>query len=89
MSLTHSISSSLNGIRTSQKAMDVVSDNVSNVNTEGYSRKAYNQKTLVLSNGVSSGAISNTDLRQIDIKMRDQLRKATGLLQQLNVRTYN
>ena len=88
MSLTHSISSSLNGIRTSQKAMDVVSDNVSNVNTEGYSRKAYTQKTLVLNNGVSSGALSNTDLRQVDMKMRENLRKETGLLQQSSVRSY-
>jgi len=88
MSLTHSISSALNGIRTSQKAIDVVSENVSNVNTEGYSRKAYSQKTLVLNNGVSSGAISNTDLRQVDMKMRAQLRKETGILQEASVRTY-
>lgn len=88
MTLTHSINSSLNGIRTSQKAMDVVSENVSNVNTEGYSRKEYTQKTLVLNNGSYSGAISNTDLRQVDMKMREQLRKETGLLQQSNVRAY-
>lgn len=88
MSLTHSISSALNGIRTSQKAMDVVSENVSNVNTEGYSRKAYSQQTLVLNNGISSGALSNTDLRQVDMKMREYLRRETGLLQQSNVRSY-
>ena len=86
MSLTHSISSALNGIRTSQRAIDMVSENVSNVNTEGYSRKAYSQKTLVLNNGVASGAISNTDLRQVDIKMREQLRKETGILQEVSVR---
>ena len=88
MSLTHSISSALNGIRTSQRAIDMVSENVSNVNTEGYSRKAYSQKTLVLNNGVASGAISNTDLRQVDIKMREQLRKETGILQEVSVRSY-
>ena len=88
MTLTHSISSALNGIRTSQKAIDVVSENVSNVNTEGYSRKEYTQKTLVLNNGSYSGAISNTDLRQVDTKMREQLRKETGILQQSSVRSY-
>ena len=85
MSLSSSISSALNGIRTSQRAMDVVSENVSNIHTEGYSRKVYTQKTLVLNTGVSSGAVSNTDLRQVDMKMRDQLRKETGLLQESTV----
>lgn len=88
MSLSSSISSALNGIRTSQRAMDVVSENVSNVHTEGYSRKVYTQQTLVLNNGVSSGAISNTDLRQVDEKMLAQLRKETGILQEANVRVY-
>lgn len=88
MSLSSSISSALNGIRTSQRAMDVVSENVSNIHTEGYSRKVYTQKTLVLNTGVSSGAVSNTDLRQVDMKMRDQLRKETGLLQESSVRSY-
>ena len=88
MSLTHSISSALNGIRTSQRAIDVVSENVSNVNTEGYSRKVYTQKTLVLNNGLSSGAVSNTDLRQVDTKMLAQLRKETGILQEADVRVY-
>ncbi|MBO4519913.1 MAG: hypothetical protein J5787_01770 [Alphaproteobacteria bacterium] len=88
MSLSSSISSALNGIRTSQRAMDVVSENVSNVHTEGYSRKVYTQQTLVLNNGVSSGAISNTDLRQVDTKMLAQLRKETGILQEANVRVY-
>lgn len=88
MSLTHSISSALNGIRTSQRAIDVVSENVSNVHTEGYSRKVYSQKTLVLNNGLSSGAISNTDLRQVDTKLLAQLRKETGILQESSVRAY-
>lgn len=44
MALSSAISSALNGIRTSQKAIDVVSENVSNVNTEGYVRKAIPKK---------------------------------------------
>ncbi len=88
MALSSAISSALNGIRTSQKAIDVVSENVSNVNTEGYVRKSYSQKTLVLANGQMSGAISNTDLRQVDTKMVAQLRKETGILQASSVRVY-
>ena len=88
MALSSAISSALNGIRTSQKALDVVSENVTNVNTEGYNRKSYSQKTLVLNNGQMSGAISNTDLRQVDTKMVAQLRKETGILQASSVRVY-
>ena len=88
MSLSASISNALNGIRTSQRAMDVVSENVSNVNTEGYSRKVYTQQTLVLNNGISSGAVSNSDLRQVDMRLRDQLRTETGTLQASSVRAY-
>lgn len=88
MALSSAISSALNGIRTSQKAIDVVSENVSNVNTEGYARKSYSQKTLVLNNGQMSGAISNTDLRQVDTKMVAQLRRETGILQDSSVRVY-
>ena len=88
MALSSAISSALNGIRTSQKAIDVVSENVSNVNTEGYVRKSYSQKTLVLNNGQMSGAISNTDLRQVDTKMVAQLRRETGILQASSVRVY-
>ena len=88
MPLSSAISSSLNGIRTSQRAIDVVSENVSNVDTEGYSRKAYSQKTLVLTNGRMSGAISNTDLRQVDTKLVAQYRKESGILQSSSVRVY-
>ena len=88
MSLSASISNALNGIRTSQRALDVVSENVSNVNTEGYSRKVYTQQTLVLNNGISSGAVSNSDLRQVDMRMRNQLRTETGTLQASSVRAY-
>lgn len=88
MALSSAISSALNGIRTSQKAIDVVSENVSNVNTEGYVRKSYSQKTLVLNNGQMSGAISNTDLRQVDTKMVAQLRRETSILQASSVRVY-
>ena len=88
MSLSSSINSALNGIKTSQKAIDVVSSNISNVNTEGYTRKVYSQKTLVSGNGILCGAISNTDLRQVDTKMLAQLRTETGTLQKYNIRSY-
>lgn len=88
MALSSAINTALNGIRTSQRAIDVVSENVSNVNTEGYSKKVYSQKTLVLNNGQMSGAISNSDLRQVDAKLVAHYRTETGILQQQSVRGY-
>ena len=58
MSLSLAMNSALNGIKTSQNAIDLTSSNISNVNTEGYTRKVYKQSTLVLYDGRSSGAIS-------------------------------
>ena len=88
MALSSAINTALNGIRTSQRAIDVVSENVSNVNTEGYSKKIYSQKTLVLNNGQLSGSISNSDLRQVDTKLVAHYRTETGILQQQSVRGY-
>lgn len=88
MSLTSSIKSSLSGLRTSQAALSIVSDNVNNVDTEGYSRKAYSQHTLVLVDGRSSGAVSNVNFRQVDMQLRKQYRTESGLMQASYVRSY-
>ncbi len=88
MSLTASIKSALSGIRTSQTALGVVSDNVNNVSTEGYSRKAYSQHTVVLADGRSTGAVSNVNFRQVDMQLRNQYRTESGIMQSSYVRSY-
>ncbi len=47
MSLTSSFSIGLRGIQVSQMAMEVVSHNIANVNTEGYSRQRINLSTTL------------------------------------------
>ncbi len=88
MSLSLALNSALNGIKTSQNAIDLTSSNISNVNTEGYSRKVYKQSTLVLNDGRSNGAISALSTRQIDENMLRDLRREAGILQSSTVRSY-
>lgn len=88
MSLTASLKTALSGVKASQNAMSVVSENVNNVKTEGYSRKVYSQQTLILANGQSSGVISNTNLRQVDEQLRYQYRTESGTMQSSYVRSY-
>ncbi|CCZ22390.1 putative uncharacterized protein [Acetobacter sp. CAG:977] len=88
MSLSLAMNSALNGIKTSQNAIDLTSSNISNVNTEGYTRKVYKQSTLVLYDGRSSGAISALSTRQIDENMLKSLRTEAGILQYSTVKSY-
>lgn len=88
MSLTASLKTALSGVKASQNAMSVVSENVNNVKTEGYSRKVYSQQTLILANGQSSGVLSNTNLRQVDEQLRYQYRTESGRMQSSYVRSY-
>lgn len=60
MSLSAGLGVSLSGMKAAQAQLDVISRNIANVDTPGYTRKIANQKNLVLA-GVSAGVtISNT-----------------------------
>ncbi len=61
MSLTAIMGSAASGLATSQSQLQVISDNISNVNTPGYARKVVNQTSVALSavgGGVSIGQIT-------------------------------
>ena len=61
MALVPSLTTSLSGMKTAQGQLDIISRNIANVDTEGYTRKTAGQNNLVLSgypNGVSLGNIT-------------------------------
>lgn len=61
MALVPSLTTSLSGMKTAQGQLDIVSRNIANVDTEGYTRKTAGQNNLVLagySHGVSLGNIT-------------------------------
>jgi len=63
MTLTASLNTALTGLNAAQRGMSVVSDNVSNVNTEGYARKEVVQRAVTLG-GVGAG-VSAEEIRRV------------------------
>lgn len=63
MSLTSSLQSAVSGLSSSQRGLEIISNNVSNVNTEGYTRKVFSQKTNVL--GGEGNGVLNTEYRRV------------------------
>ena len=63
MSLTLAIQSAVSGLQSTQRALQVTSENIANVNTDGYSRKdvSFSQTTLAgVGVGVEIAAITRT-----------------------------
>ncbi len=82
MSLTLALNSAVTGLSTAQAGLDVISSNIANVNTEGYTRKVFDQNTLVLAGqgaGVDISAIRNN----VDQNLLASVRKERSGLGQL------
>ncbi len=67
-----SLDTALSGLKISQQQIDVISNNVSNVGTEGYTRKILPQSTQVV-NGKSIGVLPETIIRNVDIRLERDL----------------
>lgn len=67
-----SLDAALSGLRTSQQQISVISNNVANVGTPGYSRKVLPQSSQAL-NGVTVGVASNVIIRNVDVKLERDL----------------
>lgn len=66
------LNTALSGLRVAQQQIDVISSNVSNVSTPGYSRKILPQSTVAV-DGRSIGARTETIIRQVDINLERDL----------------
>ena len=84
MSLDIALNNALTGLRTVQQALQTTSNNVSNANTEGYTRKSAQQVALVLA-GQGAGVDITDVTRQVNDALVKQLRNYTSTLGQLNV----
>ena len=82
MSINLALESALSGLLTSQKALDVVSNNVANLNTPGYSRKVLVQADNVV-NGVGAGVIAQSVQRTVDENLNKSLNTENGTLSDL------
>lgn len=82
MSLNLALTSAISGLSTAQAGLDVISNNIANVNTEGYTRKVFVPESLVLAGngaGVQIGDIIN-NVDQNLLKDTRNARSAVGLL---------
>jgi len=86
MSLNLALNSALSGLQTNQKALDLVSRNIANVNTAGYTKKVFNQESVVLS-GTGAGVQISEVSRRVDYGLIQELNKETAELSQLSVKS--
>ncbi|KAA5605757.1 flagellar hook-associated protein FlgK [Roseospira marina] len=86
MSINLALSSALSGLKTNQKALDLVSRNIANVNTPGYTKKIFNQESVVLA-GVGSGVQVSEIQRRVDYGLIDELNRENAQLEKLSVKS--
>jgi flagellar hook-associated protein 1 FlgK len=65
------LNNALSGLRVAQNSINVISGNVANVQTEGYTRKIAPQSSRAV-DGVSAGAFSETIFRKVDTFLQGQ-----------------
>ncbi|KJE34514.1 hypothetical protein UF64_15795 [Thalassospira sp. HJ] len=79
MSLTQALNTAISGLNTAQARIAITSSNISNVNTEGYSKKIAGQETLTL-DGIGAGSQVADIYRNVNEglvrEMRGELGKA-------------
>jgi flagellar hook-associated protein 1 FlgK len=86
--MSSSLQTALSGLRVSQQQIAVISGNVSNVGTEGYSRKILPQSTQVVE-GRAIGVQPGTILRNVDLNLTRSLWTQVSAVEYLNVqKTY-
>ena len=86
MSLNLALTSAISGLQTAQSGLDIISNNISNVNTEGYTRKQFQPQSIVLAGmgaGVSIGDIVNKVDQNLLRDLRTQ-KSTMGLLSTSN-----
>lgn len=87
MSLTTALQNALSGLQTAQANIQVISNNVTNANTEGYTRKIVQQTSRVLAGegrGVELGDIT----RIVDQRILSDLRSNLGSLGESSVQEF-
>ena len=82
MSLEVTLQNAISGLQTSKQSLQVLSDNIANVNTEGYSRKIVAQTARTI-DGQGYGVDLAKITRVVDSAILNQLRTQNGVVQKL------
>ena len=81
MSINSILSSAMSALQTNTAALKVVSDNVANINTQGYSRRIVNQTTQVAGGGLTGVDIADIQRVADQFLQRETLSAAAGSAQ--------
>jgi len=84
MSLTIALQSALSGLRANQTGIELVSRNVSNATTEGYTRKTVPQDPLIVG-GQGAGVILGEVTRQVNYQLQRDVRNGNSNAETLRV----
>lgn len=67
------LNSALTGLRVAQQQLNILSNNIANVGTPGYTRKILPQSTQTLSTGEGIGVLSDVVIRKVDMNLTRDL----------------
>ncbi|HAA93299.1 MAG TPA: flagellar hook-associated protein FlgK [Rhodospirillaceae bacterium] len=85
MSLTLAIQSAVSGLQSTQRALQTTSDNIANVNTEGYSRKDVTFSSITI-DGVGNGVEIGRITRSVDEFLLRQIRDTQAITNNFEIR---
>lgn len=78
------LNSALSGLKATNQQLGVISSNIANANTEGYSRKIQGQSTQVVG-GVGVGVLLDGIVRRVDLDLEQDLWTQVSAAEGLNV----
>ena len=84
MSLTLTLLTAVSGLQTNQAALQVTANNVTNVNTDGYSRKIAEAQAVTL-DGAGAGVTLGDITRNVDTQLLAESHQALSTLSALNI----
>ncbi|MDC0997966.1 flagellar hook-associated protein FlgK [Rhodospirillaceae bacterium] len=84
MSLTTSLLHARSGLIGAQAGLDVVSRNIANATTEGYTKKIHNQSNLIIG-GTGSGVRTDEVTRKVTDTLQQSLREQAGTIEKLEI----
>lgn len=79
------LDSAISGLKIAQKQLSVISTNIANVNTPGYTRKILPQSTVAVG-GQAVGVVDDTILRQVDLYLEKDFWTQVSGVEALNTK---
>ena len=84
MSLTTSLLHARSGMIAAQSGLDVVSRNIANAETEGYTKKSHNQENLIIG-GVGRGVQTTEVSRKVNDNLQREVRDQNANIEKLKI----